>query len=111
MQDYAKAFYKSKNWQRCAEDYKKSVGYVCERCKAKYPGQPEKWNTAVIVHHKIHLTPENINDPSISLNWANLECVCRRCHAEEHPELYGKPKRYEIDEAGRVKKIFDAPLG
>ena len=51
-----------------------------------------------IVHHKIHLTPDNINVPEIALSWDNLELLCRDCHALAHkPE-----KRYKIDEMGRV---------
>jgi 5-methylcytosine-specific restriction endonuclease McrA len=54
---------------------------------------------AEIVHHKVHLTPENINDPSVSLAWENLEALCRECHAEEHT---GHPKRFKVDENGRI---------
>lgn len=53
---------------------------------------------AVIVHHKEHLTQENISDPSISLNPANLQALCRQCHGEEH----GNEKRFEILEDGTV---------
>lgn len=54
-----------------------------------------------IVHHKIHLTPENISDPGVSLSWDNLELLCRDCHALAHkPE-----KRYKVDELGRVITI------
>jgi len=41
------------------------------------------------VHHKIHLTPHNIDDPNITLSEDNLELLCRECHAIEHPE--GEP--------------------
>lgn len=37
-----------------------------------------------IVHHKIYLTPYNINDPYITLNHNNLEYVCQSCHNDEH---------------------------
>lgn len=54
-----------------------------------------------IVHHKVHLTPENISDPGVSLSWDNLELLCRDCHALAHkPE-----KRYKVDELGRVITI------
>lgn len=56
------------------------------------------YNPGVIVHHRIHLTPQNITNPMIVLNWNNLELLCRECHAKEH----GKEKRYTIDELGRV---------
>ena len=59
---------------------------------------------AEIVHHKIPLTPDNINDLSVSLSWDNLQALCRRCHAEVHEEIYAsrKKRRYKIDKQGRV---------
>lgn len=51
-----------------------SKNYICERCG----------NTAVIVHHKTYITPNNINDPNITLNWDNLEALCATCHQHEH---------------------------
>jgi 5-methylcytosine-specific restriction endonuclease McrA len=74
MKPWAESFYKSKAWQQCREAYFICRHGLCERC-----GRPGK-----IVHHKIYLTPQNINDPDISLNWDNLELVCHDCHNEEH---------------------------
>ena len=91
---FARKFYSSQAWVDCREAYKASVGGLCERCKERgliVPGE--------IVHHKIHLTPDTIHDPAVSLAWDNLELVCRECHAEEHGATR---KRYEIDELGRV---------
>ena len=28
--------------------------------------------------------PYNITDPNITLNWDNLEALCRTCHQNEH---------------------------
>lgn len=95
MRDFAKEFYSSKAWQRCRTAYRKSQGGLCERCRAKgliVPGE--------IVHHKIHLTPENVNVPSITMNFDNLELLCRNCHGDEHSNRGGR--RYIIDELGRV---------
>ena len=69
------------------------------------PNFSEEMNTVPevpgeIVHHKIHLNADNINDDSISLNTDNLELVCRKCHAELHPEL--GTKRYKVDEYGNI---------
>ena len=50
------------------------------------------------VHHKIRLTPDNLADPAVALNWDNLELLCTACHQEEHK---GK-KRWTTDESGRV---------
>src|SRR5690625_2061128 len=76
MKPWARRFYKSKAWQDCRASYIASVYRLCERCTASTPGK--------IVHHKIWLTPENINDPEISLNHENLEYVCQTCHNKEH---------------------------
>ena len=94
MQEYAKAFYSSTAWKRTREAYSKSVGGLCESCLQK--GQ---YKAGEIVHHKIHLTPDNINDPSISLNWENLILLCRSCHGEQHDKII---RRYKFDELGRV---------
>ena len=72
-------FYKSKAWQDCRAGYIKSVYALCERCQC--PGH--------IVHHKISLTPNNITNPVITLNWEQLEYLCLRCHNDEHG--VGKP--------------------
>ena len=97
--EFAKAFYQGQAWKDCREVYRKSKSGLCERCLAKgliVPG--------VVVHHKKYLTPENINDPSVTLNFENLELVCRACHEEEHSSLSHKAKkRYNGDAFGRVE--------
>lgn len=93
MQDFATTFYKSKAWQRCRNNYARSKRGLCERCLAR-----GIYQAGVIVHHKIHLDPNNINDPTITLNPDNLQLLCRDCHAIIH-----KPtKRFRVDELGRV---------
>ena len=92
--DFAVNFYKSAAWVNCRDSYIKSVGGLCERCY--------KHGTirhGEIVHHKIHLTPENINNPEVTLNYNNLELLCRYCHAAAHK---GPQKRYIVDEEGKV---------
>lgn len=100
--DFAEKFYKSKKWQKTREAYFKSKRGLCERCLAKgliVPGE--------IVHHRQWLTPDNIHDPNITLNWDNLEVVCRECHSKEH-DLGGaaghtkRQRRYFIDANGRA---------
>ena len=93
MKDYAGKLYNTKKWQDVRKAYAKSVGHLCERCLAKGIYKPGE-----IVHHKIPITPENINDPAVAFNFDNLECVCRECHAQ----LHGNPKRYKVDEMGRI---------
>jgi 5-methylcytosine-specific restriction protein A len=74
MQDFAKSFYLSKAWRDTrAYIFKRDMG-LCVRC-----GKPGE-----IVHHKRYLTPQNIDNPSITLSEDNLELLCRECHAIEH---------------------------
>ena len=99
MKEYskeAKKFYSSKAWQQCRAAYIKSVGGLCERCLAKgfyVPGY--------IVHHKIYLDGDKLQDPEVSLNWDNLEYLCFNCHQQEH--FRQKNSRYSIDQDGNVK--------
>lgn|SRR5690554_4519877 len=74
----AKKFYKSTAWKKCRESYIAKVHGLCERC-----GSPGK-----IVHHKIYINSENINDPNVTLNHSNLEYLCQVCHNKEHFEKY-----------------------
>ena len=85
--------YVSPEWRKTREAYAKSKGGLCERCLKN-----GIIKAGAIVHHKIHLTKVNINDPSVSLDWNNLELLCRECHALEH----GSGKRYAVDIYGRV---------
>lgn len=94
MREFAADFYNSRAWKDCRDAYAKSKGNLCERCLAK-----GLYNPGIIVHHKIHLTPENIGDPEITLGWDNLELLCRDCHGEEHKKIR---RRYTVDELGRV---------
>lgn len=93
MKQFAETFYKSKAWQSCRNTYIKSVGGLCEECL-----KHGRYKAAVEVHHKTHITPYNVNDPSITLNWDNLIALCRECHRRQHTT----PKRYKVDELGRV---------
>lgn len=73
--DFAKRFLHSKPWLTCRTGYIeeriKIDGGMCEVCRRKL---------GYIVHHKITLTPENILDPEISLNWDLLSYECKDCH-------------------------------
>lgn len=103
MRPFAEHFYSSKAWQKCRASYMKKVGGLCERCLKKGLYTP-----AVIIHHKVWLGPENINDPSVTMNFDNLEALCRNCHEEEHHEANVAAKhrkhikRYTVDKEGHV---------
>ena len=72
-------FYHSKAWRKLSKAFLMSKNYICERC-----GQP-----AEIAHHRQYLTAENLLDPGVSLNPANLEALCLNCHNIEHFEQGG----------------------
>ena len=91
-QPFAVAFYHSRAWKHTRDAYARSKRGLCEKCLRE-----GRYTPGIIVHHKVHLSPENINDPKVSLSFDNLELVCRECHAAEHPEIYGT-----IPEGGRV---------
>lgn len=92
MKDWAKDFYYSKTWKKCRESYKKTVYGLCERCDA----------IAHVVHHRTHLTPENINDPAITLDPANLEALCQDCHNREHHGAGVPDLGYTYDHDGNI---------
>lgn len=94
MRSIDNSFYHSTEWERCRADYLKSVNGMCERCKAKGIYEPAR-----VVHHKIYLTEENYREPSVSLNFKNLEALCQDCHNREH---HRNDKRYEIGPGGEL---------
>lgn len=92
MQEFAKAFYQSKAWRQTRKYiYERDMG-LCVRC-----GEPGE-----IVHHKIHLTPKNIDNPSITLSEDNLELVCRTCHAIEHEGQSATARELMFDSEGNL---------
>ena len=94
--DFARSFYSSKAWQDCRNEYAKSVHHLCENCMRKGIYRP-----GVIVHHIEELTPMNIHRPEVTLNFDNLELLCRECHAEQHMER-SKGRRYVFGDGGEI---------
>lgn len=99
--DFSRKFYNSKQWIKCRELYKQSVNGLCERCLAK-----GKYVLGDEVHHKIHLSPDNINNPDITLSFDNLELLCASCHSLHHNSKY-KPTREDVmfDSIGNLIKV------
>lgn len=77
MRDFAESFYKSKSWERCRDSFMKSKNWICEQCG----------DVAEIAHHIIPVEPWTINDPKVTLNHENLECLCRKCHGLRHSSM------------------------
>ena len=88
------AFYVSGPWIACARAYK-AAHPLCERCMARH-----EISYSEEAHHKIKLTPKNINNPDVTLNWDNIEALCGKCHKAEHKKK--REKRWSVDEDGTV---------
>lgn len=103
-QDWAVAFYHSPAWLHNRKAYMERAidtpyGIVppmmCERCYENGKLVPAK-----VVHHVIHLTPQNINDPHVSLSFDNFQRLCQDCHAFVHTGY--EPPRYSFDASGNL---------
>lgn len=97
--EFAKVFYKNRQWRKCRESYiakRRAIdGGMCEECGERL---------GYYVHHTVLLTPENIEDPMVSLNHDKLEYVCKHCHDREEGHFLDrgekKEKRFSFDESG-----------
>lgn len=90
--EYAKQFYNSKAWNKTRYSYIVSKGGLCERCGAG----------AKLVHHKIYITPQNINDYTVTLNHNNLELLCQDCHNNEHASRQPTVKGLRFNDNGDI---------
>ena len=52
-----------------------------------------------IVHHRKYITPDNINDPLVTLSFGNLEGICDEHHNKEHKAAKA---RYSFDKDGNL---------
>ena len=108
---YARQFYSSKAWQDCRNEYAKKVHHLCENCLRQGIYKPGE-----IVHHRIEISPLNIDRPEITLNQKNLQLLCRECHAMMHDDFgykkYNEQRRakkrasmrYKVDKFGKVSE-------
>ena len=85
-------FYTTRAWRKARDTVLKESGGLCQICMGKGLIVP-----AVHVHHKVHLTPDNLSDPAIALESSNLIALCEECHAEQH-----RTKRWRCDAMGRI---------
>lgn len=93
---WAQRFYKSKAWREGARPQAlHDCGYACHDCGDR----PTE------VHHIIPLTPDNINDPNISLNPSNLMCLCGNCHKKRTLSKGDVEDGLEFDAEGQLVKV------
>jgi len=92
-------FYGTEAWHRVRKAALMRDGGMCQECMRKFrDGIIRKPRRATMVHHKIPVKER----PDLALELDNLESLCDRCHAEEHPEKY---RRGETREAARREEI------
>ena len=92
-------FYTTWTWRKCRKAFAESKGNLCERCLKNGIIQPGSKDRPLEVHHKVPLTAENVTNPKVTLNWENLELLCKTCHDQEQER---RQKRWRISEDGRV---------
>ena len=97
---FAQSFYNSKSWKQCRKSYVASVNGLCERCL-----ENGMVKGGFILHHIEHITPQNMNNPNITLNFDNLQFLCLECHNTIH-SLGHKAvvEGISFDEQGNVVK-------
>ena len=79
--EFSYQFYRTDAWLKCRDAVLRRDRYLCVECLKRGILTP-----AWTVHHIVHLTPDNINDPNVTLDPKNLESVCIQCHADIHAE-------------------------
>lgn len=99
MREFAREFYRSKAWRETRAYILRRDHGLCVKC-----GKPGE-----IVHHKTHLTPENISDPEIALGEDNLETLCRDCHGIEHTTDLPMDAALTWDEDGNLIRRATMP--
>lgn len=87
-------FYRCNEWKLARAIKIASAGGVCEKCG----------RVGEEVHHKIHLTPNNVTDPNISINQDNLILLCKDCHNKEHGR-FTSGNEFGFDIEGNFIKI------
>ena len=86
------AFYTSWVWRKCRASFLKENGGLCQACWSKGLITP-----AVEVHHIKPITPDNVDNPMITLDHSNLMALCDSCHDDMH-----RKKRWRCDAMGHV---------
>lgn len=88
--------YHTSAWRKLRQSYYDSQHGICERC-----GRPGD-----IVHHKVHITKDNVNDPFVTMNADNLELLCIDCHNKEHFKVHSQVREgFGFDDEGNLIEI------
>lgn len=112
--DNTTQFYNGQDWANCkaqvTQERLKDGALYCEHCgklilKSFNPNAKNN-KGAIVYHHKIYLTNENVNDASISINPQNIAVLHWQCHNEVHNRFNGTAVAVER----KVYLVTGAPL-
>lgn len=95
-----KTFYNSEEWKQAKQIILDNANGLCQMCG----------NPAEQVHHIKHLTLENVNDYTISLNPDNLIALCIGCHNKQHQRALGNKSHRKEDIEKKVYLVWGSPL-
>lgn len=98
--EWAKSFYDSAKWKKARQLCISRKHGICERCGKAFA------SSKMIVHHKIHLTADNINNPDVSLSQDNLQLLCHDCHNSEHGNK-NDSRIIQFDSDGNIINVLD----
>lgn len=102
-------FYNSKLWNDVRKNIWIKQNLLCAICgKPVYVDGiseylPKEKRRIGIVHHKIWLDNNNINDDNITINEENLIGVCKACHEQIHHANKSCRKDMMFDDEGNIK--------
>lgn len=93
-----KSFYKSTEWQLCKQQVydertREDGSVICADCKRvlmkSFNPKKNDNRSAIVYHHEIELTLDNVNDYDISLNPKNITILCWKDHNKRHKRFSG----------------------
>lgn len=95
--DTTAQFYNGQDFADCkaqvTQERLKDGALYCEHCGKvilkSFNPQANNNRGAIVFHHKIHLTQQNVNDASISINPDNIAILHWSCHNEVHNRFNG----------------------
>ena len=94
--EFAKHIYNSQKWKKLRKYIYEKYHGCCAKCGGVKNLQ---------VHHKIWLTPSNINDMDIVYGEDNLILLCHDCHALEHLKKPSIEEGFRFNEFGELEPI------
>ena len=103
-------FYQSKAWKTVKNNIWLKQSCLCAIChKPVYVDGisdyiPKDKRRIGIVHHKVWLNDDNVNNQEISLDESNLIGICKDCHEKEHHQDISTRPGVKFDSDGNLIK-------